>query len=238
MPRRAAGRTDTYMRHLRHCIHSLTLKPSRRLGFGRKYLGSRAGMSGANRAVLHGMPLTDIPYDLQYASSHEGDRHAHQPPLDRPELLRPGRQPPHRQPDLPDAAHRYGERPGQLPSRVQHRGREYSGQRRATTTTSSRSAGRWTAITRSAPAQTPAGWVGYFPESAYYGPQSISPDLTMLVLQFGGPSGQGFASVAQRRKGSTSSPREAASWRTASTAGSTRTAFTTTRTPSRRSGSR
>jgi len=47
----------------------------------------------------------------------------------------------------------------------------------------------------------PAGWVGYFPEAAYYGPQAISENVTMLLLQFGGPSGQGFASVAQRRKG-------------------------------------
>lgn len=47
----------------------------------------------------------------------------------------------------------------------------------------------------------PAGWVGYFPESAYYGPQSQSPDLTLLVLQYGGPSGQGYPSVAQRKKG-------------------------------------
>lgn len=47
----------------------------------------------------------------------------------------------------------------------------------------------------------PEGWVGYFPESAYYGPQSQSPNLTLLVLQYGGPSGQGFASVDQRRKG-------------------------------------
>ncbi|MYS21819.1 hypothetical protein GA0115240_135284 [Streptomyces sp. DvalAA-14] len=47
----------------------------------------------------------------------------------------------------------------------------------------------------------PAGWVGYFPESAYYGPQDINPTLTMLILQFGGPSGQGYASIAQRKKG-------------------------------------
>jgi hypothetical protein len=47
----------------------------------------------------------------------------------------------------------------------------------------------------------PAGHVGYFPESAYYGPQDINPDLTMLILQFGGPSGQGYASIAQRKKG-------------------------------------
>jgi hypothetical protein len=47
----------------------------------------------------------------------------------------------------------------------------------------------------------PQGWVGYFPESAYYGPQVMSSNLTMLVLQFGGPSGHGFASVAQRKAG-------------------------------------
>lgn len=47
----------------------------------------------------------------------------------------------------------------------------------------------------------PAGWVGYFPESAYYGPQALSTNLRLLVLQFGGPSGQGFASTRQRRKG-------------------------------------
>jgi hypothetical protein len=45
----------------------------------------------------------------------------------------------------------------------------------------------------------PAGWVGYFPESAYYGPQVKSPSLKMVTLQFGGPSGLGFYSVAQRR---------------------------------------
>ena len=45
----------------------------------------------------------------------------------------------------------------------------------------------------------PAGWVGYFPESAYYGPQVKRPSLKMVTLQFGGPSGLGFYSVAQRR---------------------------------------
>jgi hypothetical protein len=44
----------------------------------------------------------------------------------------------------------------------------------------------------------PAGWVGYFPESAYYGPQVMSPNLRMVVLQFGGPSGRGFYSTPQR----------------------------------------
>ena len=47
----------------------------------------------------------------------------------------------------------------------------------------------------------PAGWVGYFPESAYYGPQALSTNLRLLVLQYGGPSGNGFASTPQRRKG-------------------------------------
>ena len=47
----------------------------------------------------------------------------------------------------------------------------------------------------------PSGWVGYFPESAYYGPQEQSSNMTMLVLQFGGPSLNGFASVRQRRTG-------------------------------------
>jgi hypothetical protein len=47
----------------------------------------------------------------------------------------------------------------------------------------------------------PAGWVAYFPESAYYGPQIKNPNLTMLSLQFGGPSGCGYMSVRQRRQG-------------------------------------
>ena len=47
----------------------------------------------------------------------------------------------------------------------------------------------------------PAGWVAYFPESAYYGPQVKSGNLTMLSLQFGGPSGIGYWSVAQRKRG-------------------------------------
>jgi hypothetical protein len=46
----------------------------------------------------------------------------------------------------------------------------------------------------------PAGWVGYFPESAYYGPQVKSPSLNMITLQYGGPSGLGFYSVAQRKR--------------------------------------
>lgn len=46
----------------------------------------------------------------------------------------------------------------------------------------------------------PAGWVGYFPESCYYGPQVMSPNLRMAVLQFGGASGRGFYSNAQRKR--------------------------------------
>jgi hypothetical protein len=44
----------------------------------------------------------------------------------------------------------------------------------------------------------PTGWVGYFPESVYYGPQDMSPNLAMVVVQSGGPSGHGFYSAEQR----------------------------------------
>jgi hypothetical protein len=47
----------------------------------------------------------------------------------------------------------------------------------------------------------PPGWVAYFPESAYYGPQSRGDNLTLLLLQFGGPSGFGFDSPEQLRDG-------------------------------------
>jgi hypothetical protein len=41
------------------------------------------------------------------------------------------------------------------------------------------------------------GWLGYFPEGAYYGPQqSKNPNVT-AVLQFGGPSGSGYLSTSQ-----------------------------------------
>ncbi len=42
------------------------------------------------------------------------------------------------------------------------------------------------------------GWVGYFPESVHYGPQDRVEGLETLVLQFGGASGFGYLSVAQR----------------------------------------
>jgi hypothetical protein len=44
----------------------------------------------------------------------------------------------------------------------------------------------------------PEGWVGYFPESVYYGPQDRPEGLEMMVCQFGGASGYGFASVEER----------------------------------------
>ena len=44
----------------------------------------------------------------------------------------------------------------------------------------------------------PEGWVGYFPESVYYGPQDRPEGLETLVLQFGGASGNGYVSVAER----------------------------------------
>ncbi len=44
----------------------------------------------------------------------------------------------------------------------------------------------------------PEGWVGYFPESVYYGPQDRPEGLEMVVCQFGGASGSGFISVERR----------------------------------------
>ena len=42
------------------------------------------------------------------------------------------------------------------------------------------------------------GWVGYFPESVYYGPQDRAEGLETVVLQLGGASGGGYLSVARR----------------------------------------
>jgi hypothetical protein len=42
------------------------------------------------------------------------------------------------------------------------------------------------------------GTVAYFPESVHYGPQDRPEGLEMMVMQFGGASGAGFLSVAQR----------------------------------------
>jgi hypothetical protein len=38
------------------------------------------------------------------------------------------------------------------------------------------------------------GTMGYFPEGAFYGPQSAAGPALVLVLQFGGPSGSGYMS--------------------------------------------
>ncbi len=43
----------------------------------------------------------------------------------------------------------------------------------------------------------PAGHVAYFPEGVHYGPQLRQKGLLMLVIQFGGASGQGFISEDQ-----------------------------------------
>jgi hypothetical protein len=41
------------------------------------------------------------------------------------------------------------------------------------------------------------GSIGYFPEGAYYGPQSSSGPNLVVVVQFGGPSGSGYMSQEQ-----------------------------------------
>jgi len=46
----------------------------------------------------------------------------------------------------------------------------------------------------------PAGWVAYFPESAWYGPQLKASNLKMLVAQYGGPGGLGYWSMPQCRQ--------------------------------------
>lgn len=46
-----------------------------------------------------------------------------------------------------------------------------------------------------------AGEVAYFPEGVPYGPQQGGPDRLVLVLQFGGASGQGYMSAEQTRRG-------------------------------------
>jgi len=47
----------------------------------------------------------------------------------------------------------------------------------------------------------PAGWVGYFPETTYYGPQFRKAGHYLLLIQFGGASGNGYISERQRRAG-------------------------------------
>lgn len=44
------------------------------------------------------------------------------------------------------------------------------------------------------------GSIAYFPESVHYGPQDRPEGLEMMVIQFGGASGQGFLSSAKREE--------------------------------------
>lgn len=46
-----------------------------------------------------------------------------------------------------------------------------------------------------------AGQVAYFPEGVRYGPQEGGPDRMVLVLQFGGASGNGYMSPEQSERG-------------------------------------
>ena len=46
-----------------------------------------------------------------------------------------------------------------------------------------------------------AGEIGYFPEGVHYGPQDGDSDRTVMVLQFGGASGQGYLSRKQVKAG-------------------------------------
>jgi hypothetical protein len=41
------------------------------------------------------------------------------------------------------------------------------------------------------------GMIGYFPECAYYGPQHADESNLTVIVQFGGPSGNGYLSAAQ-----------------------------------------
>ena len=47
----------------------------------------------------------------------------------------------------------------------------------------------------------PEGWCAYFPESAWYGPQIKTENLSILTLQFGGPSGLGHMSPREYHVG-------------------------------------
>lgn len=47
----------------------------------------------------------------------------------------------------------------------------------------------------------PAGWISYFPESVYYGPQVRPPNLQLILIQFGGPSGFGLDTAVELRSG-------------------------------------
>jgi hypothetical protein len=45
------------------------------------------------------------------------------------------------------------------------------------------------------------GQVSYHPESAFYGPAVAIGEVEMVVLQFGGSGGNGFPSIAEKKKG-------------------------------------
>jgi hypothetical protein len=57
----------------------------------------------------------------------------------------------------------------------------------------------WTDFSRNGKLR--AGMVGYFPEGAAYGPQSVSDDALILALQFGGASGAGYLSAEEVEEG-------------------------------------
>jgi hypothetical protein len=43
--------------------------------------------------------------------------------------------------------------------------------------------------------------IAYIPENCFYGPNTSGPDVKIIDIQFGGASGRGYPSMAQRRKG-------------------------------------
>lgn len=47
----------------------------------------------------------------------------------------------------------------------------------------------------------PPGWVGYFPESVFYGPQVVRPGNALALLQFSGASRSGYLSEDERHAG-------------------------------------
>jgi hypothetical protein len=47
----------------------------------------------------------------------------------------------------------------------------------------------------------PVGYVGYFPESVFYGPQVIDASVKVFSVQFGGASGIGYITPAERPEG-------------------------------------
>ncbi|HEX5118067.1 MAG TPA: hypothetical protein VFW65_23025 [Pseudonocardiaceae bacterium] len=55
----------------------------------------------------------------------------------------------------------------------------------------------------SANLDVPVGHLGYFAEGGYYGPQKIKGGCLALMLQFAGPTGHGFMSYPETRRGST-----------------------------------